>query len=627
MKYSGFCLVIVLFFTLCGIATAYDNFSTDLLDISNWSTHEEVTMHLPSGKLLSEARSTQQGEYNRPYFTFASPSSIYSIKTEVTVQKISLTQNSNSNAEAEARLHGFFYNTMALPTSYMGNVWACVALTDRGNGLEAYWIVEEILDAQITMSEIMGKGTLVGPGSLNTGAVYILELEYDEPQSQFRFAIYDQTNVLLGSGQYNFSNRMAPAYSPFVGMGSIAYNDVAMVSAVFDNVYTKSSPSGAYTLYDDCSSYSLSKWNEPQIGRYISDGKLVSMVQSTGNRETNDLRFNGDPDYIEAKVRVSSESDIPEGGTGLARINGYYFNDTKPPSLQTGYAGNVWAFIRLRLRGNQLDGGCYVGKSLSDDESEWEDFWYQSFDQINFQLDTTYTLSIDFTGVSFVFEISDGVNSQAHTYMIPAGTPVYEAYKGSRSLRTRAMGDAGGGTIKATFDNIRTFALPDGWETVSGSVKVGDTDACALVLVNGQSMFTCGANQGRYEMDVPLDANGNILVQAFVSGQAPFRETSDISQLDVDIALQAADPESQEPSVTTTIDTQSVEPGWARISGTITFEGTPLCSLALANGQNMFTCGDNNGVYDLTVPLNESGQIVFFVFVAGLQPYQVTLTP
>jgi len=456
MKKWAICLGLSIVFALCGIATAYDDFSTPLLDPDKWSTYEYSRTHLASGKLLSLARSTQQDEYTQPWFSFVNPSSISSIKSEVMIQQVSVTQNTNNNALAEVRIHGFFYSTVASSTEFTGNVWAELSIADRGNGLEAYWRVRELLDNQGDMFNVLGEDTLIAPGTLNTGTVYILELEYDEPQNQFRFAVYDQTDMVLASGQLIFSNRMGPPYNPWVNMGSIAFNDLALISATFDNVYTKSSPSDDYTLYDDCSTYNTANWMEPQIERAISDGKYVSVAQSTGNRETNDLKFTGTPDHIEAKVSISSDSAIPADGDGHARINGYFFNDTKPPELQTGYAGNVWAQVWLQVRGNDVVGRCYVGKSLSDDEAQWEDIWDRYFDQLTLSLDTTYTLSLEFTGVSLVFKISDGLNSQSHTYMIPDGTPVYDEFGEFRSLRTRAYGSGGGGTIKATFDDVRT---------------------------------------------------------------------------------------------------------------------------------------------------------------------------
>ncbi|MFZ7112214.1 MAG: hypothetical protein ACOWYE_11070 [Desulfatiglandales bacterium] len=66
---------------------------------------------------------------------------------------------------------------------------------------------------------------------------------------------------------------------------------------------------------------------------------------------------------------------------------------------------------------------------------------------------------------------------------------------------------------------------------------------------------------------------------------------------------------------------------WIPISGSVSYEGTPICTMVLANGQYMFTCDSNQGVYDLAVPLDEMGQITLFAFCDSLAPFKVTLTP
>lgn len=64
-----------------------------------------------------------------------------------------------------------------------------------------------------------------------------------------------------------------------------------------------------------------------------------------------------------------------------------------------------------------------------------------------------------------------------------------------------------------------------GWSLISGTIAEGTTPICAMVLANGQSMFSCNANLGTYSLDVPLDGNGEITLQIFVSGFQPFRTT------------------------------------------------------------------------------------------------------
>ncbi len=66
---------------------------------------------------------------------------------------------------------------------------------------------------------------------------------------------------------------------------------------------------------------------------------------------------------------------------------------------------------------------------------------------------------------------------------------------------------------------------------------------------------------------------------------------------------------------------------WTDIVGKVTAEdGTPLCTMVLANGQHMFTC-DPAGEYALSVPLGENGQITLFAFCDGFAPFKEIMTP
>ena len=79
------------------------------------------------------------------------------------------------------------------------------------------------------------------------------------------------------------------------------------------------------------------------------------------------------------------------------------------------------------------------------------------------------------------------------------------------------------------------------------------------------------------------------------------------------------------PAVTIATIT-STPNSWFRITGSISLYGNPLCSLVLANGQYMFTCGDSlpKGNFDLTVPPDDQGQITLFGFSSGLPPFELT---
>ena len=59
---------------------------------------------------------------------------------------------------------------------------------------------------------------------------------------------------------------------------------------------------------------------------------------------------------------------------------------------------------------------------------------------------------------------------------------------------------------------------------ISDALSLADrTLLCAMVLTNNQHMFSCNP-VGEYALDVPLDANGEITLFVFCSGQAPFKQ-------------------------------------------------------------------------------------------------------
>ena len=75
--------------------------------------------------------------------------------------------------------------------------------------------------------------------------------------------------------------------------------------------------------------------------------------------------------------------------------------------------------------------------------------------------------------------------------------------------------------------------------------------------------------------------------------------------------------------VTLALDCEAVER--TQISGTVTYEGNPVCSMVLANGRYQFTCS-GDGSFELTdVPFDSNDRITFYVFCSGLSPYKTIL--
>ncbi len=163
----------------------------------------------------------------------------------------------------------------------------------------------------------------------------------------------------------------------------------------------------------------------------------------------------------------------------------------------------------------------------------------------------------------------------------------------------------------------------DGWVDVGGNVYSGGTPVCALVLINGQTQFSCDGT-GRYDMQVPVDDNGMITVMVFADGFAPFNQTVTPEQAaayPINILLDRKSPSFQ---VETTYEPSATE-GWFVVSGTINSGTTPVCALTLANGQSMFSCAENLGKFSLDVPPDQDGNITLMVFAAGFKPFKITI--
>jgi hypothetical protein len=176
------------------------------------------------------------------------------------------------------------------------------------------------------------------------------------------------------------------------------------------------------------------------------------------------------------------------------------------------------------------------------------------------------------------------------------------------------------------FSDTRTFLTTDipvqpdkdGWVVVNGTVTFKGSPVCAMVLINGQYMFSCSGD-GSFELKVPLDESGQITVQAFCDGLSPFRQTIEPSQgfglqIDMDLADAIKDLEIN-------YTTELVKSGWVKIKGTVTYNGSPVCAMVLANGQYMFTC-TGDGSFELTSPLDGDGQITLFGFCSGFSPFK-----
>ena len=79
------------------------------------------------------------------------------------------------------------------------------------------------------------------------------------------------------------------------------------------------------------------------------------------------------------------------------------------------------------------------------------------------------------------------------------------------------------------------------WIDISGTVLLQDTQTpiCAIVLANGQFMFSCDGS-GSYMLNIPLDANGQFKLQVYADGFAPTIQRFDEFSPDNDVRMARA---------------------------------------------------------------------------------------
>ncbi|WP_409523051.1 trypsin-like serine peptidase [Nitrincola sp. MINF-07-Sa-05] len=183
------------------------------------------------------------------------------------------------------------------------------------------------------------------------------------------------------------------------------------------------------------------------------------------------------------------------------------------------------------------------------------------------------------------------------------------------------------GRFDLAFPGLREWLVPDPIDAdrvvITGTVSTMMAQpiaVCAMVLINGQHMFSCDG-QGSFELDVPVDSNGEITIFAFADGFAPFSRI--IQPIAENITYQI--PMEADYSVPPAVSVEgltALADNRARISGRVTTQqGASLCSMVLVNGLHMFTC-DGEGRFDLTVQRAADGSLTLFSFVDGFAPFR-----
>ncbi len=445
-RYFYLCLLLGVIFALIintqafAARALYDDFSGNLIDSSKWKEVDFVR-EVAGGNLVSKVAnntSTPNGRNNTP---FQNPSSINVIECDITLVEVNL--DAGTDNRSFARVDGRFYNTLNSGTE-QGDVWAGVFIGNRGNGLEAWWEVSESLDAGGDTWEEKGSGTLTVVPGLTEGNPYIVKIEYDGTNG-FTFTVAGVSAPFTGPA------RQVAEFLSYKALETGAYGSsgTGYISALFDNVLVNSA------AYDDFTTAPLdqAKWQRDEEIREIASGKLRLNRQGFDEQSQINLTLTDDDvPYLETKVRIESSSQLSLGARGIARMQGYYYNDSRGPGSGQNYnqqEGDVFVQIRLQLEDNRdLSASAYVERSDDANHTTATNLFAQVFSTlINF--DTDYTLSIEFRESMLIFKCND------ETLLYNIATPIYTPYGEQRRLRSRVYLDPGeSGYIKAQLDDV-----------------------------------------------------------------------------------------------------------------------------------------------------------------------------
>jgi hypothetical protein len=95
----------------------------------------------------------------------------------------------------------------------------------------------------------------------------------------------------------------------------------------------------------------------------------------------------------------------------------------------------------------------------------------------------------------------------------------------------------GGTSVRITkVGGCSSNPQPNDWVQISGTITKDGIPLCAMVLANGQHMFTCDPI-GLYRLSVPLDSNGKITLYGFCEGLMPYKMVLNSGQTQFNIEM------------------------------------------------------------------------------------------
>jgi hypothetical protein len=369
------------------------------------------------------------------------------------------------------------------------------------------------------------------------------------------------------------------------------------------------------------------------FGTYGSEFSSLSVRNTFGTYGSNFSSYSANTDWTITPPAIYKWGDLigylttnsgVAGGVSLTDIDAscsfYAQTPNTTPLIPTGVVASDGLYAdKIALSWDQSIGASsyaiYYSTAETGQKILIDTTTFTSASIINLDPGVTYYFSITAIN-SFgesTFSISDGGYITAN--IDADGDGIQNANDNCPSDYNPGQEDTDGDGIGDICDTL------DGPFDLNGTVQTNDgMDICTMVLASGKYMFSCNPVGVFSLTDLPREQNGTVKRQIYADGFFP---KVDVLPDSIDEAV-IMTRSGTCPNYNTLYDSAFM-PGSAGkridISGKILLQDseTPLCAMALANGQYMFTC-DGSGNYSLNIPLDSNGQFKLQVYADGFAP-------
>ncbi len=438
-----------------------DDFSGTTIDFSKWRGESEyavVTDTLNRNLTMISVGNATPVPFNITQTPVNAPN-LAAIQATIEVNSASTVAGDS----VSANIAGQYYNrSSAAPTSQFGDIMAVLSIGDRNNGnLEAWATILDSVDPFFGTWNTTTYDIITAPGALLPNTPYIARIEYDQGLNEFTFTV-DGTSITRAGPA-----RQGPANLTRQFLSTTSRSDPnASIRASFDDVIVGN------VLVDDFSSDLLDRsvWGDYGHAVALSSriypavpGKLLLFasnedIPQTGRADAGIYLDQFNPDRIEARVAISSNSLLQPGIRGRIRLTGYAYNE-KRDNVALPYDGcddEVWVQLQINL----LDGAlkAYADSQVENVDCDTKRTLISETFTTPIAFDTEYLLWIERNGNTLTL----GLDNEQFSHTIQ--TPIYppSPQTGYRRLNLRIQdasspdddddddGGGGGGCFIAT---------------------------------------------------------------------------------------------------------------------------------------------------------------------------------